>query len=160
MATQPAVRLVTLILFRVERGRFALPLQTVDHILWMVELLPLPAAPGAICGLLNYHEQIVPVADLRRRMGWMLRPYRPTDRLILIKGSPRPFALAADSVDGVVELEADRMEAATTLMPPLPGLQSLTTLNGEIILIQNPANWLMTDEESFLQQALEHGAGR
>jgi purine-binding chemotaxis protein CheW len=160
MATQPAVRLATLILFRVERGCFALPLHAVDHILWMVELLPLPAAPGAICGLLNYHEQIVPVADLRRRMGWMQRPYGPTDRLILIKGGPRPLALAADSVDEVVEVEVDRMETATGLVPAIPGLQSLTTLNGEVILIQDPASWLTADEESFLQHTLEHETGR
>lgn len=160
METQPAVRLVTLVLFRVERGCFALPLSAVDHILWMVELLPLPAAPGAICGLLNYHDQVVPVADLRRRMGWRPRPYTPGDRLILTRGGRRPFALAADSVDEVVEVEADRMETASAPLPAIPGLQSLTVLNGEVILIQDLEGWLTPAEEAFLQSALHHETGR
>lgn len=158
MASHPVIEPVTLVVFRVEQRSFALHLSAVDHVLWMMEILPLPMAPGAICGLLNYHDRVVPVADLRRRMGWRQRFPVPSDRILLTRDGPRPLALMADAVDGVIEVAAGRIESASALVPSISGLQSLTTVDGEVILIQDLNGWLTADEESFLRVTLADGA--
>src|SRR5262245_21471826 len=61
--------LCPLFVFRLAEQHYALPLLTVERVLPMVAVSPLPQAPSLTLGVINLHGLVVPVLDLRRRFG-------------------------------------------------------------------------------------------
>jgi purine-binding chemotaxis protein CheW len=152
--------MIPLVKFRVDDALFALHLEAVERVLWMVDLLPLPEAPGALCGLLNYHGQAVAVADVRRRMGWQPRSFDAGDRLIISRAGSRRLALAADTVDDVFEIPAGQIEPAPHLLPAASFLDGITSVDGQILLIHNLDRWLSDEETQYVGKVLESEAGQ
>ena len=55
------------LLFSVGPARYALPVEHVVEVVPLVEFQPIPQAPSAVAGLMNYRGRPVPVIDLRRQ---------------------------------------------------------------------------------------------
>src|SRR5258708_109755 len=91
---------VGLVLFDVADRRFALDLRRVDRIIPMVEITPLPDAPRVAAGIINLHGEILPVLDVRQRLGLAAVAPRVTDLLLIARTSRRTVAISIDSVSG------------------------------------------------------------
>ena len=59
----------SVILLRVAGGEYALPLGCVVEVVRMAALTPAPGGPGHVLGLLDLRGRVVPVMDLRTRLG-------------------------------------------------------------------------------------------
>ncbi len=58
-----------LVTFTLDGQPYALPLASVQQVVRMVEVVPLPKAPEIVLGVINLHGKIVPVLNLRKRFG-------------------------------------------------------------------------------------------
>ncbi len=107
-----------LLTFRIERELFALPVEQIQEILDPIELTDVPHAPSHAPGLVNVRGVIVPFFDLRERL--RIRAQTASDyRIIVVEaivnGAATRLAVAADSVEAVVEVAADTVDP----LPPL-----------------------------------------
>lgn len=98
-----------LVVWRLGAQRYALPLAMVERVLPAAEVTPLPDAPAVVTGILNVQGRIVPVVDLRRRLGQPQRELQLADQIVLARTARRVLAFAVDSVQGVVDHEAQSM---------------------------------------------------
>ena len=57
---------VQLVLFALDEQRFALALSSVERIVRVVDVTPLPSAPPIVLGIINVKGEVVPVYDGRR----------------------------------------------------------------------------------------------
>lgn len=75
------------------------------------ELTEVPRAPDFVDGIISLRGMIVPVIDLRRRLG--LHSRRPTnqERVVIVRHRTSFCGLRVDSVTGVVRIFEDRREA-------------------------------------------------
>ncbi len=71
-----------LVSFVIVEQQYALPLSVVERVLPMVAVSPLPHAPSIALGVINLHGQIIPVLDIRRRLGFPTRDYGLTAHLL------------------------------------------------------------------------------
>ena len=55
------------VLFALDAGRYALPLESVERIVRAAEITPLPNTPAVVLGALDIAGDILPVFSLRRR---------------------------------------------------------------------------------------------
>lgn len=94
------------LLFTIDQRRYALPLTVVRRVERMVEAVPLPDAPPLIAGVIDFHGEMVPLFDLRRRFDLPPRPPLPTDHLLLTTTQGRTVALAIDEAQEVRLLPA------------------------------------------------------
>src|SRR5512138_404954 len=90
-------------LFSIEERHFALELPRVDRVVSAVAVTPLSDGPDAVLGVINLHGKIIPVADLRGRLGYPPRQVRLDDSLVIARTSRRTLAFFADTVEGVIE---------------------------------------------------------
>src|SRR5919108_5417404 len=93
-----------LVSFVIEEQQYALPLPVVQRVLPMVAVSPLPQAPPIALGIINLHGQIIPVLDVRRRLGFPARDYGLTAHLLVARTGRRTCALPVDEVWGVREV--------------------------------------------------------
>lgn len=127
-------RTESLLLFVIEEGRYALDVTGVERIVRAVEVTFVPDASNFIRGLINVAGEIVPVIDMRRRLGLPLRDMELSDRFILINVAGSLKALLVDRVEGVVELPTPSVTSVKTSVSDTTPTAAI--IDGSIVLIQ------------------------
>jgi purine-binding chemotaxis protein CheW len=138
------------LVFSLDANHYALPLSVVDRVIRLVEITPLPKAPDFISGIINVHGLILPVIDLRRRLGLLSRALTLEDRVIIARDSRRTMGILADSIVGVPELSDREFICAKTELPYVEGLQGLAKIDDELVLIYDLDRFLSFDQETVL----------
>ncbi|HYH20341.1 MAG TPA: chemotaxis protein CheW [Azospirillum sp.] len=123
-ATAPATGLTEaggavrrLVAFRVGATRFALPLAEAQEIIRRPEVVRIPLSPPSLDGLARRRGAVLPVISLRRVLGQAERsdadPEDADDagRVVVVGHRGQPVGLAVDRVDGVLAVEASRIDA-------------------------------------------------
>lgn len=92
--------------------RLAVAIDHVSRVIQAVEVSPLQGHGAAVSGYVNLRGDLVPVVDLRRRLGLPQREMELSDHFILVQRGVWSWFLVADGVVGVVELSDGRFVAA------------------------------------------------
>lgn len=144
-----------LIVFSLDRQRYALPLHAVERVVRMVAITPLPKAPDIVLGVVNVQGRVIPVINMRRRFRLPEREIALTDQLVVAHTALRPVALAADAVLDVIAYPAQSLIAAEDVLPNIEYVEGVVKLADGLILIHDLNKFLSLDEENFLAHALE-----
>ena len=143
-----------IVLFRLNESQYALYLSAVERVIRASEITPLPKAPKIILGIINFHGEIIPVVDIRKRFNLFSRELKLEDRFIIARTSKRLVVLVVDSVEGVYELEHHRIIAAKEAFPFTDYISGAAKIETNIVLINDLEKFLSLDEEKILSQAL------
>ncbi len=91
---------------------YGLPVASVQEVLRMVELTPVPHAPFPVLGVFNLRGRVVPLLDLRARLELPAAPPGDASRVLVLDARARSIGLLVDSVDRVFKLALSAVEAA------------------------------------------------
>lgn len=128
----------------------------VEGVTLAVEVSPVPDAPRAILGIVNYHGSIVPVLDPARRFGDAgAERLDPAHRLVFVRTPTRLLALLATSIDGVEEIPAAMIAAMSQLVPGAGRLKGAAARRDGLIYLHDAELLLSRSEETCLAAALE-----
>lgn len=151
------IRPERVVIFTIDEQRYAVPLLAVERIVRMVEITPIPGAPPFVRGVITCHGEIMPVLDLRRRLGLPERPVELGDQLIITRCAKRCLVLMVDSVCGVWECPEQMFTACAEILPDLPFLSGVAKLPQGLILLQDPAALLFPHEAGALDMLMTRG---
>lgn len=122
----------------------------VERIVRAVEVTRLSDAPDFVLGLINVAGEIIPVIDMRRRLGLAVREMELSDRFVLTQAAGKSLALLVDKVEGVVALAAQSIsrgdKAAAWAATAAVGVE------GSIVLIHDIAAFVSTEALSRLER--------
>ena len=90
-----------ILIFSCENLRLAIQLAPVERVIRAVKVNPVPNSPAIIHGIINDHGRILPVINLRARLGLALKPVKISDRFIIVNIPGRRFAFVADEVSEI-----------------------------------------------------------
>jgi purine-binding chemotaxis protein CheW len=148
-----------LLVFTLDRQRYALRLDRVQRVVRAAAVTPLPKAPEIVLGVLDLQGQVVPVINLRRRFALPERELRSDDQLVVARAGALTVALAVDGTESVLE------EGELELTPPEEIVAGTSFLEGVastaegLLLIHDLEALLFPAEERLLSQALEERTG-
>lgn len=145
-----------IVVFEVERQRFALPLSAVERVERAVAITPLPDAPPTIAGVIDVRGDLIPVIALRKQWGLPARPLALSDQLLIASGTRRRYALLIDSVIDVQHCDAAAIAPAESLAAHTDSLRGAVSLNDSIIFIHDLDQFLSLDAERDLDKALDN----
>ena len=148
-----------LVAFTLNRQPYALRLANVWQVLRMVEVTPLPKAPGIVLGVVSLHGTVVPVFSIRRRVGLTDGEASLSDQLIVAETASRSVALVVDAVIGVVERSTEEITEAERIVPGAQYVEGIASLDKDILFIHDLDLFLSPPEESQLHDALAKGQG-
>lgn len=143
-----------LVAFSLDGQSYALRLDSVQRIVPVVEVTPLPAAPEIVLGIVNLWGKIVPVLDVRRRFKLPKQELNLSDQLVVARTAKRTVALVVDSVRGVVERSPQEITEAGLILPGLEYVQGVAKLQDGMLLIHDLDTFLSLDEEKQLEGAM------
>ena len=148
-----------LVTFILGEQQYALPLSTVQRVIRMVEITPMPKAPEVVVGVIDVQGKILPVLSMRKRFGMAEPEIGLSDQLIVADAAARRVALVVNSVTGVVERSTEEVIATEKIVPGAQYVEGIARLEGGILFIHDLARFLSEKEEQQLDGLLAESAG-
>lgn len=148
-------QLYQMLTFEVNGRLFGLDLQNVECVVRAVEITPLPAAPKIVLGVVNMHGDLVPVLDVRRRLGGLASDVGVDDHFIIARASGRTVAMLVDKAAGVLEKPIEATPNLDPLLARTDMVDGAISIEGDMLLIHSLDRFLRLDEEGALSKALE-----
>jgi purine-binding chemotaxis protein CheW len=99
-----------LVVFRVEASEYALPVANVGEVLRMVAIAPVPESPTWVLGVINLRGEVIPVIDLRTRLGVPAQAAGLNTPIIVAEHEGQSVGLVADSVTELISVPLEAIE--------------------------------------------------
>lgn len=96
---------LSLVRFTLGGSAFAFPVSDVREVVRMVEITHLPDAPAFVEGVVNLRGTVLPVIDMRKRLGLEAGPFTFATRILICATHGHTAGLIVDEVPGVAEIE-------------------------------------------------------
>ena len=154
MITDLVPDLKWILMFTLDDHRYGVGLSAVERVVQAVEITLLPKAPEAILGVINVHGLVVPVVDIRWRLGLPRREVAVDDLFILAHTARQLVALAVDTVDGAHHLPDNALVTAEEITAGTQFIHGLAKIGEDLILICDLDQFLALDDVEKLAQVL------
>ena len=82
---EETVNEVQLVAFKLLDEEYGVSILNVQEIRYMTDITRVPYAPDYIKGVINLRGSVLPVIDLKKRIGLADAPYTPKTRIIIMK---------------------------------------------------------------------------
>ena len=142
------------VVFRLEATNIGLRASTIERVVHAVEVTPLPRAPDIALGVINVRGTMVPVVNLRKRLGLSDRELALSDLFVIARTTERSLAIVADSVDGVFEYAESAITDPSTLLPGIEQIAGIANRKDGIIFIHDLDLFLSLNEAASLDSAI------
>lgn len=120
MAAAPALgQEEQLVAFRLAGETYGVPITLVHEIIRPCEVTAVPRTAEHVRGIINLRGKVVPVIDLRRRLGLPTAEERRATRIIVVELPEGVVGMIVDAVSAVLRLPASQIEPPSELVADL-----------------------------------------
>jgi len=96
--------LLQLVSFKIGEEEFGIDILKVQEINRMLQITKVPNAPGFVEGVVNLRGRIIPVIDLRTRLGMIKKDYDGKSRIIVVELEKATVGFTVDEVSEVLRI--------------------------------------------------------
>ncbi len=148
---EPMEHIVT---FFLDREEYGVNVKQVQEIRRVGEVTPVPRAPEFVRGVINLRGRILPVVDLRAKLGMGEVAASPAARILVVRIKDRALGLLADRASQVLKVLVSRIEPPPEEVVDRGGdyIRGLAKLDDRLIIL--------VDLEKLLAHELRGGAAR
>ena len=136
---------IQLLVFKLDGQEYALEIANVVQTVRMAAIQPIPSAPPHVAGVLNWRGQVIPVLNLRQRLGLAPRPVDLDTQLLIARVKDRTVALIVDAVSQVLSLPTACLAPPEKIGARLDALSAVGKLGERLLLILDQ-NILLVDD--------------
>lgn len=131
-----------LVVFELEKQNYAIPILEIQEIIRMVNITPVPKTNAFLEGVVNLRGNIIPVVNLRKRLGMSDQEHSNETRIIVVEFNGENIGVIVDKV-----LEVGRYNESEIEPPHVAG-ENVEFLRGVIKKDKNL--WLLLNLEKLL----------
>ncbi|HHM24046.1 MAG TPA: purine-binding chemotaxis protein CheW [Bacteroidetes bacterium] len=141
-----------LVIFRVGEEEFGVEITKVKEIIRLQEITRVPKAPPFVEGVINLRGRIVPVIDLRKRLGWQAKEPDKKARIIVAENHGHLTGLIVDAVTEVLRVPEKTAEFPSTLSTGVNRrfIRAIGILGERLIIMLDMDHVLNLEEEHQL----------
>jgi len=144
---------IKLLSFSLEGQEYAVEAVNTIEILRLVTVIPVPEAPDFIPGIINLRGKIIPILDLRLRLGFPHKYYTLNTPIIIANNGNYIMGMIVDQVKEVFNISSGNI-TPEQIMPGAQYLKGVAKHDNRLLLIINIKNLLNDSEERVLRAGL------
>ena len=141
-------KILQLVGFKVEREFFGVPIAAVKEIIRVPDITPVPDTPEFVEGVVNLRGRIVPVIDMRRRVGVLAAERTRGNRILVLELAGKMVGLIVDSASDIIKISEDAIEPPPDIVSSI-GAEYVTgvgKLEGKLIVLLDLTRLLSAEE--------------
>lgn len=129
---------------------FGIGLEKVFEILKPQKVIPCPGTPGYIRGIFNLRGTVVPLMDLRIRLG--VEPSAEKEKIVIVYIHDEKIGLLVDAIDEIISIDREQIASPPSLFRGLKPeyLLGIGKLSDRLVIILNLDKLLTTEEIRLL----------
>ncbi|MCK5140041.1 MAG: purine-binding chemotaxis protein CheW, partial [Thermodesulfovibrionia bacterium] len=143
------------VIFTVAHKEFGIPLERIVEIVKSQKITNLPKLPSFISGVINLRGAVIPLIDLRKRLG--VEPVSLKERVIILKMHEEKIGLLVDDVKEIMDIEKEHIATPPSLFKGLKPeyLLSIGKIADRLVVILNIETLLTSEEMILLEESKE-----
>lgn len=99
-----------LVTFQLGREEYGIEISSVQEIIRVTDITPVPGAPSHVRGVINLRGKIIPVVDLRTRFSLPQAEATDARRIVVVELRDKRIGMLVDSVSQVIKIPAAVVE--------------------------------------------------
>ncbi len=134
--------------FRLDAEKYGINVMSVQEVLRMTEIAPVPGAPDYVLGIINLRGNVVTVIDTRKRFGLSDKEADEQTRIVIIEAENQVVGILVDSVAEVADLQGSQIESAPNVGNDESAryIQGVSSQESELLILID-VNKLLSDDE-------------
>ena len=131
-----------LIVFKLGREEYGLDILKVQEIKRLMSITRVPSTPSFIKGVINLRGSVLPVIDLRTRLGLPENPLTDAARIVVVLINDNIVGFIVDEVVEVTTMSKGNIEAATSLSSGISAdyFSGIAKAESRLFILLNPEN--------------------
>ena len=103
---------VQVVAFKLRKEEYGFNILNVKEIKGLTDITRVPFASDFIKGVINLRGSVLPVIDLKKRLGLQDMEYTDDTRIVVVREDDLEVGMIVDAVTGVITLNGDHIDAA------------------------------------------------
>ena len=141
------------LVFTLAGERYAVPTDDVDDVQPLRDLTPLPLTPPFLRGIVNVRGQLIGVIDLKRFFDLPEAGITDLHRVILLRSDEVKLGLLADTIEGVMAIDTERMHTAPTTLTGIRAEYVQGVTAGRLVVLD--ADAILSDPRILVDDSVE-----
>jgi len=147
--------LLQLVSFKIGEEEFGVDILSVQEINRMSQITKVPNTPEFIEGVINLRGRIIPVLDLRVKLGMMKLEHGKNTRIVVVELKGHTIGFIVDEVSEVLRIPKSITEAPPEMIGGVDSdyITSIGKLEDRLLILLDLEKILSTSEFNLLQTA-------
>ncbi len=148
-----ASELLQLVSFTIDNEEFGVDILLVQEINRMIQITKVPNSPPFIEGVINLRGRIIPVIDLRVKLGMQKKGHDKNTRIVVVEVKEKTVGFIVDAVQEVLRIPRDITEAPPEIAAGQNSefIMAVAKLEDRLITLIDLEKILSTDEKQKLE---------
>jgi purine-binding chemotaxis protein CheW len=145
--------LLQLISFELDSEQFGIDIKVVQEIIRLMQITKVPNSPDFVEGMINIRGRVIPVIDLRNRMGMLRKEHDNNTRIIVVELKGKTTGFIVDGVNEVLRIPVSITEVPPEIVAGVNSefIKSVGKLEDRLLILLDLEKILTRNEELELQ---------
>lgn len=142
-----------LVVFDLGNEHFGVNITAVDGIIKMQEITRVPKTLSFVEGVTNLRGSVLPIIDLRKRLGTPLKEADNETRIVVVNIDNSKIGMIVDAVSEVLTIQEDVIEPTPPMVSSVSTafIVGIAKVDGKLIIMLDLGKVLSTEEKYALQ---------
>jgi purine-binding chemotaxis protein CheW len=147
--------LLQLVSFKISNEEFGIDILSVQEINRMLQITKVPNTPDFIEGVINLRGRIIPVIDLRVKLGMERKEHSKDTRIVVVEIKNKTIGFIVDEVSEVLRIPKSITEAPPEMIGGVNSeyIISIGKLEDRLLILLDLEKILSTSEINLLNEA-------
>jgi purine-binding chemotaxis protein CheW len=149
--------LLQLVSFHIGDAEFAVDILNIQGINRMIEVTTVPNSPDYIDGIINLRGKVIPIVNLRRRLGMPEKEHDKNTRFIVVEVMQKVIGFIVDSVNEVLRINKSITEPPPEMVAGVDSkfITAIGKLEDRLLILINLEKILTTSEHEEIAEIAE-----
>jgi purine-binding chemotaxis protein CheW len=146
--------LLQLVSFKIGTEEFGVDILNVQEIIKIVQITKVPNSPVFVEGVINLRGKVIPVIDLRTRLGLQKLEHDKDTRIIVVELSKSTIGFIVDAVNEVLRIPVSITEAPPEIVAGVDSefIKSVGKLDDRLLILIDLNKILLQDEAKQIEK--------
>jgi purine-binding chemotaxis protein CheW len=146
--------LLQLVSFKIGTEEFGVDILNVQEIIKIVQITKVPNSPVFVEGVINLRGKVIPVINLRTRLGLQKLEHDKDTRIIVVELSKSTIGFIVDAVNEVLRIPVSITEAPPEIIAGLDSefIKSVGKLDDRLLILIDLNKILLQDETKQIEK--------